>query len=389
MTSASAEHRAPDAAPRLAERPAVYVGSEVYRRQAFGTNHPLNIMRHSTVLDLVRMLDWLPEGSFHDACPASVETLVEFHDPAYVEALQYAESEGRVAPEIRERYQLGTLENPLFPGLFERAAMTVGGSIQAAEMALQGHVVFHPSGGTHHGRPDRASGFCYFNDPVFAIRTLLAAGVGTVAYVDLDAHHGDGVEDAFRADSRVTTVSVHEADRWPHSGAASEPENGIFNLPVPAGFNDSELDYLVETVIGPVTRDADAIVFCCGADALAGDPLSRMMLSNVALWRAVESLGEAPRPTVILGGGGYNPWTVARYWAGLWATIHGDEIPARLPEAATAYLGELECDLVDEEDVDTAWLTTMADTPYPGEIREAVVWSADAAGFAPKTEHRT
>ena len=123
-----------------------------------------------------------------------------------MEALQYAESEGRVAPEVRERYQLGTLENPLFPGLFERAAMTVGGSIQAAELALQGHVVFHPSGGTHHGRPDRASGFCYFNDPVFAIRTLLAAGIGTVAYVDLDAHHGDGVEDAFRADSRVTTA---------------------------------------------------------------------------------------------------------------------------------------------------------------------------------------
>ena len=115
-----------------AARQPIYVGSEVYRRQAFGSNHPLNIMRHSTVLDLVRILGWLPEGSFHDASPAGVEKLAEFHHPAYIEALQYAESEGRVAPDVRERYRLGTLENPLFPGLFERAAMTVGGSIEAA-----------------------------------------------------------------------------------------------------------------------------------------------------------------------------------------------------------------------------------------------------------------
>jgi acetoin utilization protein AcuC len=365
----------------LADRPAAYVGSEIYRRQAFGTNHPLNIMRHSTVLDLVRMLAWLPDDAFHEARPASVEQLHEFHDPAYVAALQYAESEGRVSPAVRDRYRLGTLENPLFAGLFERAATTVGGSIDAARLALDGKVAFHPSGGTHHGRPDRASGFCYFNDPVFAIRTLLTEGAATVAYVDLDAHHGDGVEDAFREDSRVTTVSIHEADRWPMSGTANDIEAGIYNFPVPEGCNDSELDYLVRKAIEPVTRHAEAIVICCGADCLAGDPLSRMMLSNVALWRTVETLIAPDRPSVILGGGGYNPWTVARYWAGLWATLHGNEIPERLPDAAVRYLELLECDLIDEEDVEPAWTTTMADSPYPGDVRDAVVSLVTSAGF--------
>ncbi len=84
--------------------------------------------------------------------------------------------------------------------MFERAATAVGGSILAAELALEGRAVFHPAGGTHHGRPDRASGFCYFNDPVFAIGTLLERGAGRVLYVDLDAHHCDGVQDAFLGD---------------------------------------------------------------------------------------------------------------------------------------------------------------------------------------------
>ena len=103
----------------------LYVGSPVYRRAAFGSNHPLKIMRHSSVLELVELLDWLPDVAFRDTVPADVEQLVEFHDRDYIRALQYAESAGRVSPEVRERYHIGTLENPVFEGLFERAAMTV------------------------------------------------------------------------------------------------------------------------------------------------------------------------------------------------------------------------------------------------------------------------
>ena len=357
------------------DQPPLYIGSEVFRRAAFGSNHPLKIVRHSAVLDLVRILDWLRDDDFRTPQPATVAQLTGFHDSHYVEALQYADSTGRVDPETRERYGIGTLENPVFDGLFERAATTVAGSIMAARLALEGHVIFHPSGGTHHGRRDRASGFCYFNDHVFAVRTFLEEGCQRVLYVDLDAHHCDGVEEAFVDESRVMTLSIHEQDRWPYSGAADDRRNGgARNFSVPREFNDSELHFLVDNAVIPIAgRFApDAIVMCCGADSLAGDPLSTMQLSNVALWDTVDRLLEFEVPTVILGGGGYNPWTVCRYWAGMWGRLTGQAIPAALPPAAVEMLTLMECDLVDDEDIDPRWLTTLADTPYDGPVRPEI-----------------
>lgn len=357
------------------ERPApVFVGSDVYRRPAFGFNHPLNIVRHSAVVDLLLMLGWLDEEAYRESEPASTKQLFEFHDRAYVRALQYANSTGSVEPAVRQRYQIGTFENPLFPGLFERARMTVGGSILAAELATEGRVAFHPSGGTHHGRPDRASGFCYLNDPVFAILTLLKQGRQHVLYIDLDAHHGDGVEDAFYEEPRVTTVSVHEQHRWPFSGTHSHPHAGAFNFSVPREFNDTEFEFLVQEALLPMADAAhvDALVICCGADCLAGDPLSQMKLSNVALWDAVLQFIALQKPTVVLGGGGYNPWTVTRYWAGLWGRIAGKEIPERLDAEAIAFMRRMECDLIDDDDMEDQWLTTVADTPYPGPIRDEI-----------------
>ena len=352
----------------------MFIGSDVFRRPAFGGNHPLNIIRHSAVVDLATILGWISEDNFYECGPASFSQLIEFHDRAYVKALQYADSEGRVSREARNRYQIGTMENPLFPGVFERAATTVEGSVRAAELALDGHAVFHPSGGTHHGRTDRACGFCYFNDPVFAILRLLEEGLGHVFYIDLDAHHGDGVEIAFFEDERVTTLSIHEDYRWPYSGSASYPYEGAFNLPVPKGFNDSELSFLVDNALSPLVerRPVDAFVVCCGADSLAGDPLSTMELSNVALWETVERIIGWQKPTVIVGGGGYNPWTLTRYWAGLWGRISGQALPDRLPDAAVELLDGMECDLVDEEDINPAWLKTMADSPYPGTVRDSI-----------------
>jgi len=359
----------------VVERPEpLFVGSDIYRNAAFGRNHPLNIVRHAAVVDLLVMLGWLDDDNFRESAPAGVDRLLEFHDRAYLKALQYANSTGRVEPQYRERYQVGTFENPLFEGMFERAAMTVGGSILAAELAADGHVVFHPTGGTHHGRPDRAAGFCYLNDPVFAVTGLLKQGSSNVMYIDLDAHHGDGVEDAFYEEPRVTTVSVHEQDRWPYSGTRSHPEAGAFNFNVPAGLNDSELDYLLDEAVLPLTaaRNTDSLVICCGADCLAGDPLSSMQLSNVALWDAVVELIALNKPTIILGGGGYNPWTVTRYWSGLWGRICDQPIPATLPDAAQDFMRQMECELIDDEDIEEQWLTTMADTPYPGPIRDEI-----------------
>ena len=352
----------------------VFVGHDVYRRAAYGGNHPLAIPRVETAVDLCRDLGWIAPEAWIESPVADPQTLGRFHDPRYVEALRRADEGGEVTLETRERFNLGTLENPVFPGVYQRAATSVGGSIEAAKQALAGRIAYHPAGGTHHGRPSRASGFCYFNDPVFAILTALDAGIGRLVHVDLDAHHGDGVQDAFADNPRVYTISIHEQERWPHTGALEDVGGGqSCNLPVAAGFADADLDLLLTEVVLPLVRQAapEMLVVTCGADALDGDPLSRMSLSNRALWSAVKALvAEAPG-SVALGGGGYNPWTVARCWAGLWGVLNGFPMLEKLGPESIRRLEALDCDLVDEEDRDPRWLTTLADEPQEGSARPA------------------
>ncbi len=353
-------------------QPPVFVSHDIYRQAGYGANHPLAIARVGPVMDLCEALGWLGGGAYRSSPRATDEQLAAFHTRDYVEALRRASASGQIDEKTRRRHGLGTMENPLFPGLFERAATSVGGSLLAARLSLDGRIVYHPAGGTHHGRRDRASGFCYFNDPVFAILGLLRAGVERVLYVDLDAHHGDGVQDAFATDARVFTVSIHEEGRWPYTGNAHAER--ACNLPVPRGFNDAELAALMDGVVKPLARrlEPQAIVLTCGADALAGDPLSSMALSNVALWSAVEALAGLAPAAVVLGGGGYNPWTLARYWTGLWARLSGRSIPATLPERARAILASLSCDLVEDEDVRPEWLSTLADATQPAPVRPRI-----------------
>lgn len=357
------------------DQSALFVGSDIYRKPAFGKHHPLSIIRVSGVVDLCQMLGWFDPEQFRDSPRASKLQLQKFHDADYIDALIEADEKGSVSRESRERFRIGTMENPLFPGLFHRASTAVGGSILAAELAMDNRIVFHPSGGTHHGRANRASGFCYFNDPVFAILAFLERGVGRVLYVDLDAHHGDGVQDAFIEDRRVFTVSVHEEKRWPHSGLVEDrAAGGARNLPVPRGFNDNELDYLVENALLPLARDfkPEALVITCGADGLDGDPLSRLALSNTGLWTAVEKLVQHCDRAVVLGGGGYNPWTVVRCWSGLWGHLSGREIPDSLPQQAQSFLRGFDCDLIDEEEVPAEWITRLADPWNDGPLRPEV-----------------
>ena len=351
---------------------AVFVTHPLFRTPAFGTMHPLSIMRQSAVLDLCEALGWLDPGLVREAPLPSKEVLGRFHDAAYLDALEASSNAMHATRDVRERYNIGSMECPLFEGLWDRARASVGGSILAAELALEGKLAFHPGGGTHHGRANRASGFCYLNDPVFAILRLLDAGLKSVVYVDLDAHHGDGVEAAFAFDRRVTLVSIHEEGRWPGTGAVGDRGGGqAYNIPVPRHINDDEFLFIVGEIhrrlLAPLKPDG--VVITCGADGLKGDPLSAMELSNTALWSAVSRCASLAPHAVVLGGGGYNPWTTARAWAGLWARLSGQPIPEALPVAAKDVLRGLACDLVDDEDRDPRWLTTIADDPNTGPIR--------------------
>lgn len=362
------------------ERSAVFIGSDLSRTPGFGSNHPLAIPRVATVMRLCAALGWLGAAEFRASPQATVEQLSQFHSREYLAALAAADASGLASIETREQFGVGTRENPLFPGVLARAATAVGGSILAAQLALEGQIAFHPAGGTHHGRPARASGFCYLNDPVFALQRLAEAGLTRILYVDLDAHHGDAVQDAVRDDERMHTISIHEAGRWPFTGAAGDRGGGrSYNYPVPRGFNDAELLFLMKEAVLPqaAALRPEAVVITCGTDALAGDPLSGLLLSNGALWGAVEALVELAPVAVVLGGGGYNPWTLARCWTGLWARLSGREIPGTLPPAARRILEGLSCDLIEEDMIDPAWLSTLADAPGKGPVRPAIV---DLAG---------
>jgi acetoin utilization protein AcuC len=332
----------------------------------------------------------LPAEVYVDSPRATPAELARFHEPDYIEALIEAERSQRAPPAVRRRFNIGRNGNPIFPEVFRRPATACGGSILGAKLVRDGGVVYNPAGGTHHGRPDRASGFCYLNDPVLAILTMLDGGLERVLYLDVDAHHGDGVQAAFAEDERVLTVSVHEAGRWPMpaagraggsaagetlGGSAADRAGGMArNLPVPRGFNDSEMAFLLEAAILPLAEvfDPQAVVLQCGADALEEDPLSRLSLSNRALWRVVSAaMALAPR-LLVLGGGGYNPWSVGRCWAGVWATLNGFEVPDRVPAAGEAVLRGLTWRHSRGRRPPEHWFTTLADRTRPGPIRPEV-----------------
>ena len=362
--------------------PALLIGSEIYRTSSYGRRHPLAIPRVSAALDLIRAMGWLDERCYLDSPRATPEQLARFHDPDYIAAVLQAEADQHVPADRRERYNIGRNGNPVFPEIFRRPATACGGTLKAVELLRAGGIVYNPAGGTHHGRPDRASGFCYFNDPVLGILAMLDRGLERIYYVDVDAHHGDGVQDAFADDDRVFTLSIHEAGRWPYSGKSEDRAGGgALNLPVPAGFNDSEMAFLFDEIVLPIAArlQPEAIVLQCGADGLADDPMSGLALSNRALWRVVQSLmGVAPR-LLVLGGGGYNPWAVARCWAGVWAVLNGIE-PAAAPTApAQAVLRGLWWNRSQGRDPPEHWFTTIADPPRAGSVRDAVRALAAAA----------
>lgn len=354
----------------------IFIGSEVYRGSSYGAAHPLRVPRVSTVMDLSRALGWLPPDRFRTSPRAKPAALEIWHDPDYIRALQAAERDGVVDHETPKRFGLGTLSNPVFPDMFRRPTTGAGGVMLAAQMLVrQPGVIYVPGGGTHHGMPARANGFCYLNDPVLGILTLRQAGVSRIAYVDIDAHHPDGVEHAFAGDANVLMISVHEQARWPFTGALADTGVGnCFNMPVPAGFNDTEMRAVLQSLILPrlAAFAPEVVILQCGADALTEDPLSRLTLSNNAHWGVVAALRDFAPRLLVLGGGGYNPWSVGRCWAGVWATLAGYAIPDVLPDAAQDVLRSLSWRGGGRALPGEAMLTSLRDSPREGPIRAEV-----------------
>jgi len=305
----------------------LFIGHEIFRASTYGTHHPLRVPRVSTVMDLSRAMGWLPARQFITSPRAKAKALHAWHDPAYILALQRIEAAQEVIDGDLSQFGIGTASNPVFPEIFRRPATAAGGSILAGELLADGGVIYNPAGGTHHGMPARANGFCYLNDPVLAMLSLRHHGAQRIAFVDIDAHHCDGVAEGFHGDPDCLMISVHEEGLWPRTGLLLDEAGGsAINLPVPRGFNDAEMAHVRDALILPKVAEfePDAIVLLCGADGVEDDPQSHLSLSNNAhfdVLRGIMALG-APR-LLVLGGGGYNPWTVGRMWAGIWGIMNG------------------------------------------------------------------
>lgn len=360
---------------------AVFIGSGIYRGSTYGARHPLGIPRVPTVIDLARALGWLPPGRYRVSPRAKPVALQSFHTPGYIAALQAAEAAQAVSAETQAAHGLGTLSNPVFAEMFRRPATAAGGSLLGAALLREGGVVFNPGGGTHHGMADRAAGFCYLNDPVLALLAFRAQGLTRLLYLDIDAHHCDGVEAALAGAGDIRMISVHEARRWPFTGAFGDRAGGAaLNLPVPRGLNDSEFALLRDRVILPAIArlDPQAIVLQCGADAVVEDPLARLCLSNRAHLDLVARLsGAAPR-MLVLGGGGYNPWSVARLWTGVWGVLSGQALPDRLEGDAAEVLRGLTWSR--QRGPVPAYLTeTLLDARRDGGVRAEVETLAEQA----------
>jgi acetoin utilization protein AcuC len=194
-------------------------------------------------------------------------------------------------------------------------------------------------------------------------------------YVDIDAHHGDGVQDAFHDDPRVFTISLHEAKRWPFTGSANDRAGGAArNFPLPSGCNDREFAHVMDRAVLPLieARRPQAIMLQAGADGLEEDPLAKLSLSNNSHRSVVRAMMERTSRLVVLGGGGYNPWTVGRCWALIWGTLNNFQIPDRLNAEAEAGLRALRFDRAVGRNPPEHWFSTLLDQPRDGPVREAI-----------------
>ncbi len=368
-----------------ATRPAVFIAARRYRRHSYGGNHPLGIPRVSLTQDLIRAYEALDEEEYLVSRQATVEELGGFHTSAYIEAMQAAEAAGRVVDSQRKRHNIGNFENPYFDDFFSTPATATGGSIQAAELLLEGKVTFSPAGGMHHAMPDQAHGFCFFNDPALAIQRLRRAGK-RVLYLDIDAHHGDGVEYAFRHDAGVVTCSLHmdPAYAYPFKGGGladvGELGNAV-NLPLPKGTNDDEYAYAFGR-LWPAVLEAfrpEAVVVQAGTDILMPDPLGKFRISTQCFLAVMEAIIDgAPRHAdgtpalAVLGGGGYHPLMLARCWVGVWALLSGRKLPAALPAAGRQLLEAVDWDQDEDEDYFAQLFESRLDRPQGGPVREEI-----------------
>jgi acetoin utilization protein AcuC len=314
----------------------------------FGPEHPFNVIRGALTYSLMQESGLLAAPQVQVVTPtaASDDELLTFHTKHYLEFARNACERGQGF--------LDGGDTPAVKGGYEAGQTIVGGSLRAVEMIMeqQTRYALVPIGGLHHGHPGRASGFCIFNDVAICIHRLRQKyGVGRIAYIDMDAHHGDGVVYGFYDDPQVLTIDFHEDGRYlfPGTGETTEMGRGLaagtkVHLPMPPYSSDASFIYAFDELVPELLQRfrPEFIMLVAGVDAHGGDPLSDMNYSRESYLHAVRSLKQAAAEycdnrLIVWGAGGYNPASCAIRWTEIGATLADYALPDAVPASWRAH----------------------------------------------------
>nr|XP_002733814.2 PREDICTED: histone deacetylase 8-like [Saccoglossus kowalevskii] len=274
---------------------------------------------------------------------ATQHELTSFHTTDYIEYLQKIndEDDSEKVDEMSQEYGMG-YDCPSMPGVYDLVGCVAGATIQAAQCLLDGtaDVAINWFGGWHHAKRDEAAGFCYVNDVVLGILKLKEK-FNRIMYIDIDLHHGDGVENAFSFTSKVMTVSLHKYAPGFFPSTGNQNDIGIgrgkfytVNVPLYDGIQDVQYNSVFNRVLNEAKRcyNPEVIVLQCGVDTISGDPMCSFNLTPHGIGKCLKTTLDWKLPMLVLGGGGYNIPHTARCWAYLTSIVLGQEIPSEIPE---------------------------------------------------------
>ena len=321
---------------------AAFVYDDEMSRHELRSDHPMRPVRLRYAYELLQGYGAFDSEEAMLVSPRSAaeDELLWLHTPEYVGAVRRLSAGEGTREAQRFNFSLQG-DNPYYPGMFEAATLSSGATLLAAELVAGGgaEAAFNISGGLHHASAGHASGFCVFNDPALAIHYFLRKGM-RVAYVDVDAHHGDGVQEAFYDDDRVLTISVHESGRYlfPGTGFVNELGQGqakgySVNLPLFPYTGDEVYQEAFKQVVPPLIKafSPDVLVTQLGIDSYHSDPLTHLQLTTEGFVELVREFAALGLPWLATGGGGYDLMAVARAWTLAYGVMLGVEWPDTLP----------------------------------------------------------
>ena len=323
----------------------------------FGRGHPLAPVRVELTHELIRACGLVDDGNVGEIDPVTVteDELLGIHEEGYVAVVKRASDDPKGVRDLARG--LGPGDNPTFPRMHEASLGVCGASKAAAQAVWTGDALhaFNPAGGLHHAMPDRAAGFCVYNDPAVAIRWLLANGAERIAYIDVDVHHGDGVEAIFVDDPRVLTVSLHESGRFLFPGTGNRDDIGgpgargsAANLPLFPGTTGDVWLRAFDEAVEPLVRafGPQILVTQLGCDTHATDPLAHLALTvddDAEIYARLHRLAHelCDGRWVATGGGGYQLVSVVpRAWTLAFAEMTGRALPVETPMSWRELAGE-------------------------------------------------